>query len=205
MFLCESYPVQITARFPRMRWGFRLIFGVYRSAEVLIEKWWWWTWARSSTLRSTSTTPTSTGRCETLPPPESSFLFSWWQNPNLDPLSSAQARRPPARGRQAPPQEPPPLRGTCPEFNLHSCRSWSCIACLMVGFCGEFCRTSGVPSACSRAAGGCTTRSTGRSLTSCSSAARSTTSSSRSRRLPPQRICCPSDGPPGKAGGYLEL
>jgi hypothetical protein len=42
--------------------GFSIeFFGVYRSAEVLIEKWWWWTWARSSTPRSTSTTPTSIG------------------------------------------------------------------------------------------------------------------------------------------------
>lgn len=35
---------------------------------------------------------------------------------------SAQARRPPARGRQAPPQEPPPLRGKHLLFHLHSCR-----------------------------------------------------------------------------------
>uniref|UniRef100_A0A0D9VPI8 Uncharacterized protein n=1 Tax=Leersia perrieri TaxID=77586 RepID=A0A0D9VPI8_9ORYZ len=61
-------------------------------------------------------------------------------------------------------------------------------------------RTSGVRSACSRAAGGCTTRSTGRSHTSCCSAVRSTTSSSRRRQPRPRRRCCPSDRLAGDGG-----
>uniref|UniRef100_A0A0D3FDS6 Uncharacterized protein n=1 Tax=Oryza barthii TaxID=65489 RepID=A0A0D3FDS6_9ORYZ len=93
-------------------------------------------WARSSTPRSTSTTPTSTG------------------------TSSFRRRSPSSSPRIA--------------FSP---------------------RTSGARSECSRAAGGCTTRSTGRSRTSCCSAARSTSSSSRRRPRLQRRRCCPSDCP----------